>query len=225
MLARRGYGEPEAARTFLEGALPGHDPFLLGDMAAACETIRAAVAAGKRICVHGDYDVDGICATTLAVIDVARAGRRGRVAPAEPLRRGLRRLGRHARPARGRGLRARRHRRLRHHRRRGGRSGEGERARGRRHRPPPARRDAARLPDRRDPAVGVPVPGALRHRRRLQARAGAARRRRAVPRPPPRPRRARDDRRRRPARRREPRARDRGPAGARRARRSAGSRP
>jgi single-stranded-DNA-specific exonuclease len=29
--------------------------------------IRAAIAAGKRICVHGDYDVDGICATVLAL--------------------------------------------------------------------------------------------------------------------------------------------------------------
>ncbi|MDX6413739.1 MAG: single-stranded-DNA-specific exonuclease, partial [Gaiellaceae bacterium] len=28
---------------------------------------RAAIAAGKRICVHGDYDVDGICATVLAL--------------------------------------------------------------------------------------------------------------------------------------------------------------
>ncbi len=74
VLARRGYGDPEAARTFLEGALPGHDPFLLGDMAAACETIRAAVAAGKRICVHGDYDVDGICATTLAVLALREMG-------------------------------------------------------------------------------------------------------------------------------------------------------
>src|SRR5262245_36049616 len=36
-------------------------------MAGACEAIRAAVAAGRRICVHGDYDVDGICATALAV--------------------------------------------------------------------------------------------------------------------------------------------------------------
>ncbi|MDX6489530.1 MAG: single-stranded-DNA-specific exonuclease, partial [Gaiellaceae bacterium] len=26
------------------------------------------IAAGKRICVHGDYDVDGICATALAVL-------------------------------------------------------------------------------------------------------------------------------------------------------------
>ena len=67
VLVRRGLGDPERARAFLAGAPPGHDPFLLGDMAAAVETIRAAVAAGKRICVHGDYDVDGICATALAV--------------------------------------------------------------------------------------------------------------------------------------------------------------
>ncbi len=67
VLVRRGFGEPERARTFLAGAAPGHDPFLLGDMAAAVDTIRAAIAAGKRVCVHGDYDVDGICATALAV--------------------------------------------------------------------------------------------------------------------------------------------------------------
>jgi single-stranded-DNA-specific exonuclease len=67
VLVRRGYGEPERARRFLAGAPPGHDPFLLGDMAAAVETIRAAIAAGKQICVHGDYDVDGICATALGV--------------------------------------------------------------------------------------------------------------------------------------------------------------
>ena len=30
---------------------------------AACAAIRAAIADGKPICVHGDYDVDGICAT------------------------------------------------------------------------------------------------------------------------------------------------------------------
>ena len=31
---------------FLEGELPAHDPFALGDMAAACDAIRAAIAAG-----------------------------------------------------------------------------------------------------------------------------------------------------------------------------------
>jgi single-stranded-DNA-specific exonuclease len=74
VLIRRGYDTPEAARAFLDAALPGHDPFLLGDMAAACERIRSAVAAGTRICVHGDYDVDGICATTLAVLTLRELG-------------------------------------------------------------------------------------------------------------------------------------------------------
>jgi single-stranded-DNA-specific exonuclease len=74
VLVRRGYGTPETARAFLAAEPPGHDPFLLGDMHAACERIRAAVAAGKRVCVHGDYDVDGICATALAVLTLRELG-------------------------------------------------------------------------------------------------------------------------------------------------------
>ena len=68
VLVRRGYDEPAEARRFLDGALPGHDPFALGDMREAVAAISAAVDAGKRICVHGDYDADGICATALAVL-------------------------------------------------------------------------------------------------------------------------------------------------------------
>jgi single-stranded-DNA-specific exonuclease len=67
VLVRRGYGNPGEAKAFLAGERPGHDPGLLGNMAEACDAIRRAVAAGKRICVHGDYDADGICATALAV--------------------------------------------------------------------------------------------------------------------------------------------------------------
>src|ERR687885_409935 len=67
VLVRRGYDDPAAAKAFLAGEQPLHDPFLLGDMAVAVERIRAAVADGRRICVHGDYDADGICATVLAV--------------------------------------------------------------------------------------------------------------------------------------------------------------
>jgi single-stranded-DNA-specific exonuclease len=74
VLVRRGYGDPEVARAFLAGEQPLHDPLLLGDMAAAVERIRAAVSAGKRICVHGDYDVDGICATVLAVLVLRELG-------------------------------------------------------------------------------------------------------------------------------------------------------
>jgi single-stranded-DNA-specific exonuclease len=67
VLVRRGYSDPDHARAFLEADNPEHDPFLLGDMEAACAAIRAAIADGKPICVHGDYDVDGIRATALAV--------------------------------------------------------------------------------------------------------------------------------------------------------------
>src|SRR5215475_13647492 len=68
VLLRRGYTDAAEARTFLDAPLPGHDPRLLGDVSEACERIRAAVSAGTRICVHGDYDVDGICATAVAVL-------------------------------------------------------------------------------------------------------------------------------------------------------------
>jgi single-stranded-DNA-specific exonuclease len=67
VLVRRGYADVEIARRFLDGQLPEHDVRLLGDVDAACAAIHAAIANGTRICVHGDYDVDGICATALAV--------------------------------------------------------------------------------------------------------------------------------------------------------------
>jgi single-stranded-DNA-specific exonuclease len=74
VLVRRGLSDPDAARAFLDGEQPPHDPFLLGDMRVACERIRAAIAGGRRICVHGDYDVDGIAATTLAVLLLRELG-------------------------------------------------------------------------------------------------------------------------------------------------------
>ncbi len=74
VLVRRGYGDPGAARAFLAAEPPRHDAGLLGDTAAACDRIRAAIAAGERICIHGDYDVDGICATALAVTSLRELG-------------------------------------------------------------------------------------------------------------------------------------------------------
>jgi single-stranded-DNA-specific exonuclease len=74
VLVRRGYSDPAVAQHFLDGEQPPHDPFLLGDMDAACTQLRAAVEAGRRICVHGDYDVDGIAATTLALLLLRELG-------------------------------------------------------------------------------------------------------------------------------------------------------
>src|ERR687898_2781954 len=74
VLLRRGHADAATARAFLAGADPGHDPRRLGDMDAACERIRAAIASRQRICVHGDYDADGICATALAVLILRELG-------------------------------------------------------------------------------------------------------------------------------------------------------
>src|SRR5919197_4439435 len=74
VLVRRGYGDPEEAKAFIAGEQPLHDPFLLGDMAVAVDRIRAAIADRRRICVHGDYDADGICATVLAVLVLRELG-------------------------------------------------------------------------------------------------------------------------------------------------------
>jgi single-stranded-DNA-specific exonuclease len=68
VLVRRGYGDPADATAFLAGETGVHDPLLLGDMGIAVGTLGAAVTAGKRICVHGDYDADGISATALALL-------------------------------------------------------------------------------------------------------------------------------------------------------------
>jgi single-stranded-DNA-specific exonuclease len=78
VLARRGM-DVEQARALLaddpaadEAAL--HDPMLLGDMAAAVERIRFAIEQGEQIVVHGDYDADGVCSTTLLVEGLEELG-------------------------------------------------------------------------------------------------------------------------------------------------------
>ena len=72
-LVRRGYRTLAQAREFLD-ANESHDPLLLGPMAAVCERIRAAVAAGLRVTVHGDYDVDGVSSTAITVRAVRELG-------------------------------------------------------------------------------------------------------------------------------------------------------
>ena len=48
VLVRRGYGDAEAAASFLAGDLPGHDPFALGDMQEACDRISDRCNAARR---------------------------------------------------------------------------------------------------------------------------------------------------------------------------------
>ena len=73
-LVRRGFEEPGDALAYLDGETPLHDPFLLGAMDEACTLIEGAIAAGTRIVVHGDYDVDGVCATALTLLALRLLG-------------------------------------------------------------------------------------------------------------------------------------------------------
>ncbi|MDQ6605009.1 MAG: single-stranded-DNA-specific exonuclease RecJ, partial [Actinomycetota bacterium] len=66
VLVRRGFREPEAARAFLNPR-EAHDPLEFTGIEPAIETIGRHIAAGTRITVHGDYDVDGICATAILI--------------------------------------------------------------------------------------------------------------------------------------------------------------
>jgi single-stranded-DNA-specific exonuclease len=75
-LVRRGYRTAAAARAFL-AADETHDPFEFAAMAEVVERIRAAVAAGRRITVHGDYDVDGTMATAICVRALRELGADG----------------------------------------------------------------------------------------------------------------------------------------------------
>jgi single-stranded-DNA-specific exonuclease len=68
ILHERGVTRQSQLAPWLESDLErAPDPFLLKDMAIACDLIADAVGAGQRIAVYGDYDADGVTAcVTLA---------------------------------------------------------------------------------------------------------------------------------------------------------------
>ena len=74
VLARRGFTSVEAARAFLEIDDRVPDPFLLAGMERAVELLAQALDTGRRVVVHGDYDVDGISATALMLHGLADLG-------------------------------------------------------------------------------------------------------------------------------------------------------
>lgn len=68
LLICRGLDDPARAREFLDPKLAQlRDPGDLPGVPAAVERIARAIAARERIVVYGDYDVDGMTATSLLV--------------------------------------------------------------------------------------------------------------------------------------------------------------
>jgi single-stranded-DNA-specific exonuclease len=72
-LVRRGYRTPEQARAFLD-ADESYPPEAFRSMGTAVAQVQAAIEAGRRITVHGDFDVDGVCATALMVSTLRELG-------------------------------------------------------------------------------------------------------------------------------------------------------
>ena len=66
VLTARGFESPERASAFLDSRLTElHDPERLPGIPAAADAIVAALQANRRITIYGDYDVDGVTATSL----------------------------------------------------------------------------------------------------------------------------------------------------------------
>ncbi|MGH7615958.1 MAG: single-stranded-DNA-specific exonuclease RecJ [Gemmatimonadaceae bacterium] len=75
LLAARGLGAPDDAKAFLRPRLDHlHEPTSLADLDRAVERLVRALRDGETVLVHGDYDVDGICSTTLMVRTIRALG-------------------------------------------------------------------------------------------------------------------------------------------------------
>ncbi|MDR3617771.1 MAG: single-stranded-DNA-specific exonuclease RecJ [Paludisphaera borealis] len=74
-LINRGITEPDRARVFLESRLSGlNDPALLPGAVEAADRIVQAIREDRSIVIYGDYDVDGVCGTSVLWAALKLAG-------------------------------------------------------------------------------------------------------------------------------------------------------
>ncbi len=75
VLHNRGLDDAGEARRFLSPKLTDlHPPELLGGVDAAAERICGALRKGEKVCIYGDYDVDGMTAVAILCRCLALAG-------------------------------------------------------------------------------------------------------------------------------------------------------
>ncbi len=77
LLIHRGVTDAESARVFLGARRDSlHDPALLPGAVEAAERIVRAIRDGRKIVIYGDYDVDGVCGTSVLWACLKLAGAR-----------------------------------------------------------------------------------------------------------------------------------------------------
>lgn len=75
VMLNRGIDSREKAEEFLHPErCEYHDPYLLPDMAAAVKRLRQAIENHEQIAIYGDYDADGVTATTLLLQNLRQLG-------------------------------------------------------------------------------------------------------------------------------------------------------
>lgn len=74
LLIRRGIETQEAARHFLYGERASLGFPDIPGMEEACARVKKAVSNGEKILVFGDYDADGVCATSIFVLTLKKLG-------------------------------------------------------------------------------------------------------------------------------------------------------
>ncbi len=74
VLASRGMNDTRQAHAYLDCTTTLYDPFLMTDMDLAAGRVGLAMTRGEKIAIFGDYDVDGITATSLLTDFLRRNG-------------------------------------------------------------------------------------------------------------------------------------------------------
>ena len=66
LLVLRNISNFNDARQFFRPSLDFlHDPFLMDQMERATTRVIQALTENQKVCIYGDYDVDGTCSTAL----------------------------------------------------------------------------------------------------------------------------------------------------------------
>ncbi len=75
LLVLRDITNYQQAKAFFRPSLDAiHDPFLMNGMEAATSRVIKAITENELICIYGDYDVDGTCATALMYMFLSELG-------------------------------------------------------------------------------------------------------------------------------------------------------